>query len=330
MTREKVLSILKEAGGSYCSGQSMSRTLGLSRAAVWKAIDALRQEGYDISSVPHRGYRLEQAPDLLSAGELTGALSHCVLGQNVICLDSVDSTNNYAKKLAGEGAPHGTVVLSDHQTGGRGRRGNSFLSPAGKGLYLSVLLRPELPPADVINLTAWIAVAVCDAVEQVIGERPGIKWTNDLILRQKKLCGILTEMSLEAETGELQYVVAGIGLNVSQTDEDFGTEVASLAISLEQALGRKVRRADLAAAVIGALDRMMADFPREKASYLERYRADCLTLGREVRLIRKGETQIAFAESIDEDFALVVRHQNGTQETVTAGDVSVRGLLGYV
>ena len=330
MTREKVLALLIESGNDFCSGEAMSRALGLSRAAVWKAIDGLRQEGYEISSVPRRGYRLEQAPDLLSSGELTGALSDCVLGRKVICLDSVDSTNNHAKKLADQGAPHGTVVLTDHQTGGRGRRGNSFLSPAGKGLYLSVLLRPELPPADVINLTAWIAVAVCDAVEQVIGERPGIKWTNDLILRNKKLCGILTEMSLEAETGELQYVVAGIGINVSQSDADFGTEVSTLAISLEQALGRKIRRADLAVAVVRALDRMMADFPTEKDRYLERYRADCLTLGREVRLIRKGEAQIAFAQTIDEDFALVVQHQDGTTETVTAGDVSVRGLLGYV
>ena len=330
MTREAVLSLLKEAGNAYCSGQSMSRTLGISRAAVWKAVDALRQEGYEISSVPHRGYRLEQSPDRLSAGELTGALRGYALGQNIICLDSVDSTNNYAKKLADQGAPHGTVVLTDLQTAGRGRRGNSFLSPAGKGLYLSVLLRPDLPPADVVNLTAWIAVAVCDAVEQVIGERPGIKWTNDLIVRSKKLCGILTEMSLEAETGDLQYVVAGIGLNVAQTEADFGTEVASLAISLEQALGRQIRRADLAIAIIRALDGMMADFPHEKAAYLERYRADCLTLGREVRLIRKGEAQIAFAEAIDEDFALVVRHQNGETEPVSAGDVSVRGLLGYV
>ena len=330
MTREKVLSLLTEAGTAYCSGEAMSQALGISRAAVWKAIDALRQEGYEISSVPRRGYRLERSPDLLSAGELAGALHDCTFGRNIICLNSVDSTNNYAKKLAGEGAPHGTVVLTDHQTGGRGRRGNSFLSPAGKGLYLSVLLRPELPPADVINLTAWIAVAVCDAVEQVIGERPGIKWTNDLILRHKKLCGILTEMSLEAETGELQYVVAGIGINVSQTEEDFGDEVSRLAISLEQALGRKIRRADLAAAVIRALDGMMADFPTEKETYLERYRADCLTLGREVRLIQKGETRIAFAQSIDEDFALVVRNQDGTTETVFSGDVSVRGLLGYV
>ena len=330
MTREKVLSFLNESGGIYCSGATMSRALGISRAAVWKAIDALRQEGYEISSVPRRGYRLERSPDLLSAGELAGTLRGCPFGQHIICLDSVDSTNNYAKKLAGEGAPHGTVVLTDHQTGGRGRRGNSFLSPAGKGLYLSVLLRPDLPPAEVINLTAWIAVAVCDAVEQVIGERPGIKWTNDLILRSKKLCGILTEMSLEAETGELQYVVAGIGINVSQTGADFGSEVGALAISLEQALGRRIRRSELAAAVIRALARMMDDFPHEKAAYLERYRADCLTVGKEVRLIRKGETRIAFAEAIDDDFALVVRGADGSVETVTAGDVSVRGLLGYV
>ena len=330
MTRDRVLALLKESGDSYCSGEKMSQALGLSRAAVWKAVEGLRQEGYDISSVPNRGYRLERSPDRLSAGELAGALEGCTIGGNLICLDSVDSTNNYAKKLAGEGAPHGTVVLSDWQTGGRGRRGNSFLSPAGKGLYLSVLLRPELPPMDVIDLTAWIAVAVCDAVEQVIGERPGIKWTNDIILRSKKLCGILTELSLEGESGSLHYVVAGIGINVSQSAEDFGPEVSQVAISLEQALGSKIRRADLAAAVIRALDRLDRDFPEKKAEYLERYRADCLTTGHEVRLIQKGETRTAFAESIDDDFALVVRWPDGMRETVTAGDVSVRGLLGYV
>ncbi len=330
MTRDRVLALLKESGDSYCSGEKMSQALGLSRAAVWKAVDALRREGYDISSVPNRGYRLERSPDRLSAGELAGALDGCVIGSNLICLDSVDSTNNYAKKLADAGAPHGTVVLCDQQTGGRGRRGNSFLSPAGKGLYLTVILRPELPPQDVVNLTAWIAVAVCDAVEQTAGERPGIKWTNDIILHQKKLCGILTELSLEGETGQLQYVVAGIGINVSQSPEDFGEEVSQVAISLEQALGRTVRRADLAAAVIRALDRLARDFPGKKADYRARYRADCLTTGHEVRLIRKGESRTAFAESIDDDFALVVRWGDGTRETITAGDVSVRGLLGYV
>lgn len=330
MTRDLVLSLLKESGENYCSGEKMSQSLGLSRAAIWKAVDALRQEGYDISSVPRRGYRLEHSPDVLSAGELRGALQACTIGSNLICLDSVDSTNNYAKKIADEGAPHGTVILTEQQTLGRGRQGKSFSSPAGKGLYLSVLLRPDCPPMDVINLTAWTAVAVCGAIEQVIGVRPGIKWTNDIILNGKKLCGILTEMGLEAESGQLQYVVAGVGINVSQTEEDFGDDLSSIATSLEQVVNHPVRRADLAAAVIQALDRMFRAFPAEKETYLNQYRADCLTTGHEVRLIQKGESRTAFAESIDDDFALVVRWKDGTLETITAGDVSVRGLLGYV
>lgn len=330
MTRERVLTCLKESGGQFCSGEKMSRELGVSRAAIWKAVEALRQDGYEIISVPNRGYRLGSSPDRLSAGELAGALTGCTLGGKLICLDSVDSTNNYAKKLADEGAPHGTVVLTELQTGGRGRQGKSFSSPAGKGLYLSVLLRPELPPAEVIDLTAWTAVAVCGALEEITGERPGIKWTNDLILHSKKLCGILTEMGLEAESGQLQYVVIGIGINISQTAEDFGAELAPIATSLELATGRTVRRAELAAAVIRHLDRMMRDFPARREEYLTRYRQACVTTGHEVRLIQRGESRTAFAESIDDDFALVVRHADGTRETITAGDVSVRGLLGYV
>lgn len=330
MTRDRVLAALKENSGSFCSGAKISQTLGLSRAAVWKAIAGLRQDGYVISSVPNRGYRLESSPDLLSSGELAGALSGCTVGSNLICLDCIDSTNNYAKQLAGEGAPHGTVILTEQQTGGRGRLGKSFSSPAGKGLYLSVLLRPDLPPAEVINLTAWIAVAICDAIEECVGLRPGIKWTNDLICSSKKLCGILTEMSLETESGQLQYVIVGVGLNISQTEADWGEDLTPIAISLEQALGRSVRRADLAAAVIRSLDRMVQDFPSKKDDYLERYRADCVTTGHEVRLIQKDESRTAFAEDIDDEFALVVRWGDGTLETITAGDVSVRGLLGYV
>lgn len=330
MTRDLVLTMLKQAGDQFCSGESISKKLGVSRAAIWKAVDTLRQDGYEIASVPRLGYRLEHSPDRLSAGELRHAIQNCTIGGNLICLEHVDSTNNYAKKLADEGAPHGTVVLSEHQTDGRGRQGKNFSSPQGKGLYLSALLRPKYPPMNVINLTAWAAVAVCDAVEQIIGERPGIKWTNDIILHNRKLCGILTEMGLEAESGQLQYVVIGVGINVSQNEQDFSGELSPIAISLEQASGQKVRRADLAAAVMRALDRMMQDFPTEKQTYLDRYRTDCLTVGHEVRLIQKSHTEIAFAHSIDDNFALVVRKEDGTMETVTAGDVSVRGLLGYV
>lgn len=262
--------------------------------------------------------------------DLAPLLEGGTLGSNLICLDRVDSTNNYAKQLAGQGAPHGTVILAGEQTRGRGRLGKSFSSPGGKGLYLSVLLRPDWEPEQALSLTARTAVALCDAVEQIAGERPGIKWTNDLILRQRKLCGILTEMELDAESGRLEYIVVGVGINVSQTGADFGEKLAPIAISLEQALGRSVPRAELAAAVLRRLDRMVREFPDRGADDLERYRADCVTLGRTVRLIRQGESCTAFAESIDEAFALVVRHSDGTRETVTAGDVSVRGLLGYV
>lgn len=330
MTRDLVLTMLRQQEGNFCSGEWMSRELNLSRAAVWKAVDALRRDGYEITSVPHRGYRLDSAPDRLTAGELREKLTGCTIGKELICLDCVDSTNNYAKKLADEGAVHGTVILAHGQTGGRGRQGKSFSSPDGKGLYLSVLLRPDCPPMDVINLTAWTAVAVCTAIEQVISRRPGIKWTNDIILDSKKLCGILTEMALEAESGQLQYVVIGIGLNVSQQESDFAGELAPIAVSLEQATGQKFRLADLAAAILRALDDMLNSFPHDKQLYLDRYRADCLTIGHEVRLIQKCKSRTAFAHTIDEDFALVVRWEDGTEEAITAGDVSVRGLLGYV
>jgi BirA family biotin operon repressor/biotin-[acetyl-CoA-carboxylase] ligase len=182
----------------------------------------------------------------------------------------------------------------------------------------------------VSTLTAWTAVAVCNAVERVCGVRPGIKWPNDVILDGRKLCGILTELELEAETAALRHVVVGVGINLTQTAADFGPEVAPVAVSLAQALGRAPRRAEMAAAVLAALDELYAAFPAERAAWLERYRADCLTLGRTVRLLRAGEEEEAFAEAVDDAFALVVRRADGSREAVSSGEVSVRGLLGYV
>ena len=327
MLKDDVLALLKTAGAPL-SGEAMSQTLGVSRAAVWKAVEALRGEGYAISSAPRRGYRLEGSPDVLSAGELYRPGRR--VGREIVCLETVDSTNNEVKRRAAGGAPDGLAVLAEGQTGGRGRRGRSFLSPAGKGLYLSVLLRPRCALGQVPALTAWTAAAVCGAVEDLCGLRPGIKWPNDVILEGRKLCGILTELELEADTGELGYVVVGLGLNVSQTEEDFGPEVAPLAISLAQALGCAPRRAEVAAAVLDALDGMYAAFPEQREDWLARYRARCLTVGRPVRLLRPGGEEEAFAEKVDDDFALVVRHPDGRRETVSSGEVSVRGLLGYV
>ena len=328
MLQDQVLALLKGAEGPV-SGEGMSQALGVSRAAVWKAIEALRRQGYVIDSAPNRGYRLTASPDRISPGELAQALTGRRLGRELLCLETVDSTNSEIKRRAAEGAQEGLTVLSDCQTGGRGRLGRTFVSPAGKGLYCSVLLRPACPLEELLSLTAWTAVAVCNAIERVCGVRPAIKWTNDVMLQGRKLCGILTELGVEGESGQVDYVVVGVGVNVSQTEEDFGPEVAPVAISLTQALGSTPRRSELAAALITALDDMYAAFPQQKEDWLARYRADCLTTGREVRVLRRSGTEQAFAEAIDENFALVVRYPDGRREALSSGEVSVWGLSGY-
>ena len=330
MSREKVLSLLRERQGEYLSGEAMSRALGISRAGVWKAIEGLRQEGYVIASAPNRGYLLEEAPDKLRAGELAGPLSGCLVGSRLLCLDVVDSTNTECKRQAMAGAEEGLLVTAEEQTSGRGRRGRAFQSPKGKGLYLSALFRPRLEPAKTADFTAWVAVAVCDGIEDCCGVRPKIKWTNDIILNGRKLVGILTELGLESESNTLDYLVTGIGINVNEAPEDFSPEVREIATSLCQELGRPVRRTELCACVARALDRMYAVYPRGREEYLTKYRADCITPGHQVQLITAAARRQAFALEIDDNFNLVVELHNGRRESISTGEVSVRGMYGYV
>ena len=252
------------------------------------------------------------------------------MGSHLLCLEQIDSTNTEAKRQAMAGAPEGLVVLAEEQTGGRGRLGRSFQSPKGTGLYLSALMRPRLAPEATTNLTAWVAVAVCDGIESCCGVRPQIKWTNDIVLHGKKLCGILTELGLESETNSLEYLVTGIGINTNQRREDFAPEIQDMATSLALELGRPVRRAELAGHVIRALDRMYRNFPDNKAEYLARYRKDCLTTGHPVQLITPSQRREAQAIEIDDQFRLVVELPDGTREALMAGEVSVRGMYGYV
>ena len=328
MSREKVLSLLRQGG--YVSGEAMSQRLGISRAGVWKAIEGLRQEGYVIASAPNRGYQLEEAPDRLREGELSGPLAGALVGSKLLCLDCIDSTNTECKRQAMSGAPEGLVVTAEEQTGGRGRRGRGFQSPRGTGLYLSALFRPALELSQVSDFTAWVAVAVCDGIEACCHIRPQIKWTNDIVFQGKKLVGILTELGMESESGALDYMVTGIGINVNHGPEDFVPEIRDMASSLAQILGRPVRRAELAAQVMLALDRMYAGYPENKAEYLEKYRASCVTTGRQVQLITPASRREAFAREIDDQFNLVVELPGGARETICAGEVSVRGMYGYV
>ena len=330
MSRQAVLSLLRQQEG-FVSGGEISRRLGISRTAIWKAVDALRREGYTVEARTGLGYRLLEAPDAVTEPEIRHFLGETDrVGRTLVCLEEVDSTNLRAKQLAAEGAADGTVVVADRQTAGRGRLGRSFQSPGGRGIYLTALLRPALPPERLSPVTAMAGVAVCRAVERICGASPGLKWPNDPVLEGKKLCGILTELSLEGETGRVQDLVLGIGINVSQRPEDFTPEVREIATSLAQALGRPVSRPALAAEVIREIDRLYGALAAgETAPYLAEYQRRCVNLGRTVRLLGPGGGETAEALDIDGDFGLVVRTADGGIRTVRSGEVSVRGLYGY-
>ena len=332
VSKEKIFALLSAQAGDFVSGEDISAQLGISRAAVWKAVGALRRDGYTIEAQTGLGYRLADSPDVLSERELRRRLGETkIVGRTLECFESVDSTNSYLKRIAAEGAPDGAVAVADEQTAGRGRRGRSFSSGPGRGVYLSALLRPQLAPEKILPLTALGAVAACDAVERTCGVRPQIKWTNDLVLNGKKLSGTLTELSLEGESGALQYAVIGIGVNCNNASEDFPPELREVATSLYLETGKRVQRAALAAALIEELDKLYAALQSgDTASYLTAYRRDCLTLGREVQLLWQDVKEKVTALDVDDQFGLVVRRADGTVETIRTGEVSVRGLYGYV
>lgn len=249
-----------------------------------------------------------------------------IVGRKILYYRELGSTNTLVKELAAAGEPEGTAVIAGCQTAGRGRMARSFQSPPDKGLYLTVLLRPRLSPERLPPVTALAGVAVCGAVERLCGVRPGLKWPNDPVLGGRKLCGILTERTAGGA------LAAGIGVNVAQTPADFSPEVAEVATSLLQETGQAVSRAALAAYLLEELDRMYgALLSGDLGAYLTAYRRDCVNLGRRVQLISPdGTRETVTAVGIDEDFGLVVREDRGGERTVRSGEVSVRGLYGYV
>lgn len=244
----------------------------------------------------------------------------------VTAVECVDSSNNVCRKLAAAGAPEGTTIIARRQTAGRGRRGREFSSPPG-GLYCSVILRPQARPEELLHLTAMTAVAAARAVCAAAGIYPGIKWTNDLVLNGRKLCGILTELSLDARTRMVEYAVVGIGINCEQVA--LPAETAAMATSLSAETGRQIDRDRLAAELLRELYALRQQLLVCRESWLREFAEHCVTLGREVRLVQGGTVREAFAEGIDEAAALLVRYPDGTRQAVNSGEVSVRGLYGY-
>jgi BirA family transcriptional regulator, biotin operon repressor / biotin---[acetyl-CoA-carboxylase] ligase len=318
----KILMALRQAAGGAVSGADLSNELGISRAAVWARIEELRSLGYEIEASPHRGYRLLQVPDALHADDLLSLVhGNRVIGRDIQVFQETGSTNEVADRLARGGVKEGAVVFAETQTKGRGRLGRNWLSPAGKGLWFSVLLRPKLRPQAATQLTVAAATALARALEKQTGLRAQIKWPNDILAGGKKLAGVLTELSAEPDC--IKYVVLGIGLNVNLTLGDLG-ELRKQATSLKIETGRAFRRADLAAVLLRELDRdygLVCENQFQKLA--EQWEARCSTLGHRVTIRIGDRTVEGRAEALDEDGALLVRGDHGHLERIIGGDVTL-------
>lgn len=255
--------------------------------------------------------------------------TECPWRDTLYWFDTTDSTNTQAKALARQGAPHGTLVLAGSQTGGRGRMGRSFSSPENMGVYLSVILRPGCPPAELMHLTCAAGVAMCDAIKEAAGVTPGIKWINDLVYEKRKLGGILTELAVDPATGLTDYAIVGIGINCLQKAADFPEEIRDMAASLSMFITQNVSCAALARAMIDFLFRMDQQLLSQKSAIMERYRQLCVTPGQPVCVHQNDTLRYGVATDLDEDGGLVVDFADGTRKTVNSGEVSVRGLYGY-
>lgn len=250
-------------------------------------------------------------------------------GDRLQYFDEIGSTNDLLKAMAKAGAPEGTAIVAGFQTNGHGRLGRTFLSPKDAGVYLSILLRPNCAPTEVMHLTCATAVAMCSAVEQAAGFRPGIKWTNDLVYQKRKLGGILTELGLSPQ-GMVSYAIIGIGINCSQQMQDFAPEIRDMAGSLSMVTGKPVSRAKVASAMLEALQDMNTTLLTGKASMMDAYRKNCMTVGMDISLLRGEEVRHGKALDVDEEGALVVRFTDGHTEHVNSGEVSVRGMYHYL
>lgn len=317
--RNTILDMLKSAEG-YISGEEISRTLGISRAAVWKHIKKLRSEGYDIQSVTNKGYKLSNDMDMLVPEHITNRLTTDFTARSIKFTKTCDSTNEEAKRSSS--MPDGTLFISEVQTGGKGRLGRSWNSQRGTGIWMSLLLKPEVPPQEIPQITLIAGIAVCRAV----GNGAKIKWPNDIVIGSRKICGILTEMSAEME--RVNYVICGMGINVNTPA--FPDELADKATSLLIETGIPHEREPIAAAVMNEFEPLYKQFLEKGfASVLDEYRSACITLGREIRVICRNKTITGTAVDVTADGGLVVDTETG-RITVTSGEVSVRGMYGYI
>jgi len=302
------------------SGEELARKCGISRTMVWKHIKSLEREGFGIEAVPSQGYKITTTPDILRPGDIKPGLKTAVIGKKIQFLPEVASTNTLAMEMAADGAPEGTLVIAETQTGGKGRLGRKWISPKGN-LYLSVVLRPNIPihKAPLITLTG--AVAVASAIRTTCGLKAGIKWPNDILLSDKKVSGLLTEMS--AEQDRIRHIVLGIGIDVNMEMGELPPEVRSLTTTLAAEAGAKINRTALLQQILRDLDRWYQKFLDNDAEVLEEWKKLNTTVGNRITVSGAREALEGLAQGVDRDGRLVVRLDDGTIRTVAAGDVTI-------
>lgn len=325
--KKEILSALR-GSGDYVSGQELCEKLQVSRTAVWKVIKQLQEEGYEIKAVPNRGYRIVGSPDVVSAEEIESRLRTSWAGHPVRYFDEVASTNQTAKQLGEEGAPEGTLVVADRQNHGKGRAGRVWEMKPGTAIAMTLLLRPKLPPNRISMVTLVMGMAVACACRELYDLPVGIKWPNDVVTGGRKLSGILTEMSTELMA--VNYVVIGVGINVNI--REFPEEIRQTATSLELELGHETNRAELITSCMNDFERFYEKFLQagDLSLLMETYNELLLNRGRAVRVLEPGNEYTGTALGINKEGELLVRREDGTVTAVYAGEVSVRGVYGYV
>lgn len=317
-TKETVLNLLEKHSGEALSGQALANEINVSRAAVWKGIKELQTAGYPISASTNKGYTLSEKSDILSLKSVAASLK---TGGELEVLDVVDSTNNRAKQLAAAGALSGTLVVANQQTGGRGRRGRSFASPAGTGLYLSLIVRTSLSMECVATLTSAAAVAVCHVLDRLCDKHLQIKWVNDIFKNGKKCCGILSEAEADFETGGVSYAVVGIGLNIHEPKGGFPDEIKDIAGSIfddEEFVPRSVLAAEIANELF-AFANALPETP-----FMDEYRQRSCVVGKNINIIQNANVRRAKAVAITDNGHLQVTLEDGTPEELSFGEISIR------
>ncbi len=321
-TKEKLLGLLEENRGCYFSGEEIARALCVSRTAVWKAVKALQSEGYTIDAVTNRGYCLSAETDILSLQGMEKYLEPDHRELSIHVLPTAVSTNALVREAAENKAPEGYTVIAGEQTEGRGRYGRRFFSPPDTGIYLSILLRSAHYTArQAVRITTMAAVAMCEAIEEVSGEQAAIKWVNDLYVRGKKVCGILTEASFSLENGELEYIVLGVGVNVYPPENGFPAELSAVAGAVaDQPRGDLKNR--LAAAF---LNRVLWYYRlRDRSDYIGSYRSRSFVVGKQVTVSLPGQSRSGLARGIDDECRLIVEYDGGETASLSYGEIEVQ------